>query len=150
MPPAVQIGEDGALTIPCVYRANSLYVLSDCLYYYRENLSSITKSKKAFAWDGPKLLTEHIKNRVILTEYDFQAQLYRKTVHELYSVVVSQFYRKESYIAICRDIKSHLKDLIYVEAVKKARFKGFAGRMALFALKYKVMWLIKLWSVLKK
>lgn len=146
----IQIGEDGAVTIPCVYRAKSLYILSDSLYYYRVNMSSITRNKKAFSWEGPKLIAEHLQKRINLLAFDFQEQWYRKTVHELYSVVVSQFYRKESYFAICRDIKLHLKDPIYAEAIKKARFKGFAGRMALFAMKYKVMWLIKLWSVLKK
>ena len=145
----IQMGEDGALTISSVYHATSLYVLSDCLYYYRENLSSLTKSKKSLTWEGPKLIAEHLKNRLNLDEFDFKAQWYRKTVHELFSVVVSQFYRPESYFVICRDINEHLKDPVYADAIRYAKFKKFAGRMASFSLKYRIMWLIKLWSIIK-
>ena len=44
----VNIGEDHACVKPCVYKAQSLYILEDCLYYYRQTGTSMTKSKKAF------------------------------------------------------------------------------------------------------
>ncbi len=148
--PVIKIGEDGACTLPIVYKANSMYVLEDCLYYYRQNAASMTKNRKAFNWNGPKLIAEHLHNRINLDDYDFRAQWHRKTVHELFLVVVSQFYRKESYFAITKDIRAHLKDPIYAEAIAKAKFKGFKGKMALLALKYRLMLLMKLWSRLDK
>ncbi len=148
--PAIKIGEDGACTLPIVYKANSMYILEDCLYYYRQNAASMTKNRKAFNWNGPKLIAEHLSRRINLDDYDFRAQWYRKTVHELFLVTVSQFYRKESYFTITKDIRANLKDPIYAEAIKNAKFKGFKGKMALFALKYKLMPLMKLWSVLDK
>lgn len=147
--PKIKIGEDGACTLPIIYRANSMYVLEDCLYYYRQNAASMTKEKKAFNWSGPKMVAEHLQKRINLDEYDFKQQWYRKTLHELFLVTVSQFYRKESYFDIVRDIKQNLREPIYAEAIRNARFKGFSGKMAHFALKYRVMPLIKLWSMVK-
>lgn len=148
--PKIKIGEDSACTLPLVYKANSMYVLEDCLYYYRQNAASMTKNRKAFNWNGPKLIAEHLSRRINLDDHDFLAQWYRKTVHELFSVVVSQFYRNESYFTITKDIRVNLKDPIYAEAIKNAKFRGLKGKMALFALKYKLMLLMKLWSVLDK
>ena len=145
----IKIGEDAACTLPMLYKAESAYILEECLYYYRQNPTSMTKKKKAFAWDGPKLLCEHLGKKIDLTIGDFKDQLYRRTVHDVFTVAVSQFYRQESYFTICRDIKTHLKDPVYVEAIRHARYKGFSGRMALFALKYRIMWLLKFWSIVK-
>jgi len=147
--PQIKIGEDIACTTSCVYRAESIYILPDCLYYYRQNMAAMTKEKKAFDSMGPKLIFTHQQNRINLDEYDFHEQSYRSTVHLLFNAVVSQFHRKESYFLICRDIKTYLNDPVYVEAIQGARFKSLSGRMAHFALKYKLFWLMKLWSIFK-
>ncbi len=48
------IGEDVACTIPCLYNSSSMYILNECLYFYRYNVQSATKSKKVYNWDWPK------------------------------------------------------------------------------------------------
>ncbi len=146
--PQIKIGEDVACVTSVISKAKSLYVLEDCLYYYRQNPASMTKEKKAFAWNGPGLIYNHIKNRIDLEQGDFQDQLYRKTIHGIFSVSVTQFYRKESYRTICKDIKEHLKDPVYAEAIKKAKYKCLYGRLVIIALRYRMMWLMKLWSII--
>ena len=148
--PKIKIGEDGACTFTIMSKADSVYILKDCLYYYRQNPASMTKEKKAFAWNGPKLLFEHFHKNMDLTICDFKDQLYRRTAHGVFTVAVSQFYRKESYFSICCDIKLQLKEPIYDEAIKKAKFKDIRGKLALFALQHKQMWLMKLWSFIDK
>lgn len=44
---SIIMGEDGAITFPMMIEAKSLYVLEDCMYYYRLNRSSITGNKKS-------------------------------------------------------------------------------------------------------
>lgn len=144
----IKIGEDGACTIPCVYNAESIYVTNIVTYYYRQNLSSMTKVKKAFNWNGPELIHEHIQKHIKLDEFDFEQQLYRKTVHELFTVVVSQFSREEKYWTIIKDIKENLKNPIYAECIQKAKFKSLNGKLAVFSLKYRVYWLIKIYSMI--
>jgi len=141
---ALKIGEDGACIIPCVYHSNSIYVVPECLYYYRDNDTSITKNKKAFDWEGPKLIEEHLTKEIDLSLFDFKEQMYRKTVHELFTVVASQFNRKESYRAIVKDIRLHLDDPVYQRAIQHCRFKGKFGKIAHFLLRYRIMWIIKI------
>ncbi len=142
----IKIGEDGACTIPCIYHASSLYVTDKATYYYRQNPMSITQEKKAFSWEGPKLIHEHLERLIDMNEGDFREQLYRKTVHELFTVVVSQFYRKESYKEIVADIDAHLKIDIYAEAIRHAKFKSAKGWLAASALKYRLYPLIRIFS----
>lgn len=144
----IKIGEDGACTIPCVYNATSLYITDAVTYYYRQNLSSMTKEKKAFNLNGPKLIHNHLQNQIKIREFDFEQQLYRKTAHELFTVVVTQFYRKESCRTIIKDIKETLAVPDYAESIKKSKFKSLNGRLAIFALRHRAWLLIKLYSMI--
>ena len=145
----IKIGEDGACLIPCVYNANSMFILSYCGYHYRENLLSMTKAKKVFDWDGPRLIAEHLKNQIDLNQFDFRDQLYRKIVHELFTVVVSQFNRNESYREICNDIYIHLQIPMYKKAISKANFSSVKGKIALFSLRYEWCFLIYAYYLLR-
>ena len=147
--PKIKMGEDNAVIIPCLYKSNSLFILNDCLYYYRQVATSITKTKKALDWDGPYLRYQHRNNRINLSEFDFKEQQYRGTVHSLFTVVVSQFYRKESYRVIVKDIKTHLQNEVYKEAIHNCKFCSLKGRFATFALKYQAFCLIWLYSRIK-
>ncbi len=141
---ALKIGEDGACIIPCVYHSNSMYIVPECLYYYRDNDTSITKNRKAFSWEGPKLIEEHLTRELDLSLFDFQEQMYRKTVHELFTVVASQFNRKESYKMIAKDIRAHLEDPVYRRAIRCCRFEGRFGKIAHILLKCRLLWVIKM------
>lgn len=144
------VGEDGACVIPCIYHAQSLYIIEDCLYNYRLNYSSVTKSRKVLNWNGPEIIAKHLAEKLDLTRYDLQEQLYRKIVHELFSVVVSQFNRKEKYKTIKQDIKVNLKNPIYDEAVKNAMFShSIKAKLMHQALKYRWFLLIKIFNNLK-
>lgn len=148
--PQIKIGEDGACTIPCIYSADSLYISDVVTYYYRQNPASMTKERNAFAWIGPDLIHNHIKDQIDTSNFDFEAQLYRKTAHELFTVVVSQFNRNEPYSVIVEDVNKHLQTPVYAECVKKAKFKSWNGKMIIFAMKYRIYWLIKLWNLWKR
>lgn len=146
----IKISEDSACIIPCVFYANSLYISEKATCYYRQNTASMTKEKRAFAWDGPELVYKHIQNQIDLTVTDFQAQLYRKTAHDLFAVIVSQFNRDDSYRKIVKDIKEHLKSHIYADCIKKAKYKSWNGKIMTISLKYRLFWLIKLFHIVKR
>lgn len=145
----IRLGEDGACTIPCIYRSQSLSILPDCLYYYRQNDESMTKVKKAFPWSGPELIAKHLMRQIDCTQFDFQEQMYRKTAHELFSVVVSQFNRNEPYGVIKKDIIDNLDTPIYRESIEKAKFSDIKGKIMVFAMKHRILWLIWLWNRVK-
>lgn len=129
--PDIMIGEDGACAIPCVYRASSLFVMEDYLYYYRKNLQSVTKSKRVLSWDIPIINANHLKKTIDMTEYDFQEQLYRKEIHDLYIVLRSQFNQEASFFQIRKEIVNHLQEPTIKEAIKKAKFRKSAKATAL-------------------
>lgn len=119
----IKIGEDAACTIPCMLRANSIYILDKALYYYRRNNVSMTKNKKPFSWDVPELIELHLRKRVETNEADLQQQISRRTVHALINVVKTQFYRDEKYRVITKDIQKELDRPIYRNALKDSEFK---------------------------
>lgn len=142
----VKIGEDGACTIPCLYHAQSIYITHEHSYFYRQNPDAMTKDRHAFAWHGPELIYQHLKSQIGIDENDFQIQIARKTVHDLFQVVVSQFYRKERYASIIDDIKKHLKSPIYQTALLESSFLGVKARCMHFALKHQFFFLLLLYS----
>ncbi|MEN3004736.1 glycosyltransferase family 2 protein [Dehalobacterium formicoaceticum] len=146
----VTVGEDGACTIPSIYHARSMYIMPDCMYYYRYNISSITKGHNVFKWDGPEIIANHLAKQIDVHKFDFQEQLYRKITHEVFSVVVSQFYKKEPYSVIKKDILYHLDLPLYSEAVKKCHFKhSFKAQIMKVALKYRLILLIQIYAKYK-
>ena len=60
----VDIGEDGACVKASVYNAASILIMRECLYFYRQSDTSITKSKKVFEWTGPKLIGKHLEENI--------------------------------------------------------------------------------------
>lgn len=143
----VTIGEDGACVIPCVFHANSMYISKECFYFYRYNSESATKGKKVFNWDWPKLVANHIENRIDINYGDMQRQLYRKITHDIFLVVVSQFNRKEKYSFIVKDINKHLDDKVYKEAIQKCEFEGsIKARIMMIVLKKRIFFPIYMYS----
>jgi len=141
----ITIWEDEAVTKPCIYRANSVYVLEECMYFYRKIATSATNIKKPFHWHFPMLVGQHYEAQIDREKGDFQAQIYRNIVIHLYVAAASQFFRKESYKAIAEDIRKHLQEPYYQNALAKCRFYG-SWKMQLkhFVLKhhiYSFMWL---------
>ena len=147
----IKIGEDHACTKPCVYYANSITIIKDCMYYYRQNDESMTKIGKAFSWSGPELISKHFENHIPMNEYDFQEQVYRATVHNLFNVCASQFNRKEKYSLIKKDILKHISDPYYQNAINSCKYskKAYKNRLALFALRHKLVYLMKIYNEVK-
>ena len=98
----VVIGEDGACVIPCVYHAKSMYILKECMYHYRYNVESATRRERIYNWEWPRLVAEHITRRIDIQKGNFREQLDRKITHDLFTVVLSQFNRQDSYDSIIR------------------------------------------------
>ena len=149
---SLKMGEDLACSLPCIYNSNSIYIVDDCLYYYRQNPLSYTKNKPVLSWEGPEKIAVALEKSIDITKYDFQEQLYRRIVRELFLVSASQFNRNESYKTIKDDINSHLKCNIYDESIKKVHFNFKLNKTNLrynffkLTLKFRLFSLIKLYN----
>lgn len=149
---SVKIGEDGACAKPCIYDSKSMFIMKDCNYYYRQNPYSITKSRKAFEWDAPEAIAKHFESQIPMNQFDFQEQVYRNLVHNLFNVAVSQFNRLEKYSTIKNNILIHLNNDYYQNAVQKCKYdkKAWKGRAALHAVKYKKIFIMYIYNRLSK
>ncbi|MDO5415018.1 MAG: glycosyltransferase family 2 protein [Bacillota bacterium] len=146
----IKIGEDHACVKPCIYEANSLYIMEDCLYYYRQNDMSMTKNRKAFDVDGPQLIGEHFEKQLPINEFDFKEQVNRNVVHNLFNVCVSQFNRPERYKKIRASIIQLLRRDYYKNAIDKCNYaKSIGSNLTLMCLKYKLCILIWIYSRFK-
>ena len=146
----LKIGEDGACTIPIVYNSNSIYIMDNCSYFYRRFENSMTSSRKVFSWDGPELIYSNIIRFIDPEAYNFKEQLYRKNVHELFTVVISRFNKHGSMLSIIKDIRKNIECSFYKESLKYCSFEGSVkAKIMLFALKYHLILTMFIYSKIK-
>lgn len=147
----IKIGEDLACTKPIIAKAESIYIMDDCFYYYRVNTSSMTKNRRPFSWDNAKLLHKHLKNRLVDLDYDFNEQIYRNSCHNLFNVAITQFYDKgRTQREIKNDIKKNLEDSLNKEIIEKAKYRSLSRKLMQFSLKKRLYFLLKLYSKIHK
>jgi len=146
----IGVGEDGACTIPCLYFAKAIYGIDDCLYYYRRTSNSVTGSQQAFSWDGPEKIAKHLMSRIPMEEFDFRQQLYRKTVHELFTVLRSHFMAGASLVSVKMEYIEAIKSPLYCKCITKAKFEGFYSNLMHFSLKHRILFPTLVYSKVRK
>ena len=142
------MGEDGAITYPMLIEANSFYVLNDCLYYYRFNSGSITGNKRKYIpWDNVLLKTERFVSLLPLDKYNLDVQVASLTIHSVTNVILSHF-RNEKYSTVVNETKHIMeKKGIKKYIVGAIKCPDIRVRIAAIALRYRLYWLLKLWSL---
>lgn len=144
----IKIGEDLACVKPCIFASHSLYLMPQCLYFYRQNMSSMTKSKTTFDPDVPRLIGQHLEKYIDMELFDFQEQVYRNVVHNLFNVCVSQFNSKENLQIIKDEIRRIIDVPYYQRAISMCKYKkNWKGMLALNALKKKYLYLMYLYNL---
>lgn len=135
----IKIAEDAACSIPCLYYAQTLYVLNECILYVRNNPNSTTRSRQIFAWDIPKIFYSHINKYIDLQYKDFSCQMDRMMLHLLYHVVVSQFNDESSYQKIKRSIKNNLSMPLYSGVLNRVKTDNPKIKFVIFFLKHRII-----------
>lgn len=144
----VKIGEDGCVSIPCIYLANSLSIIDDASYVYRHNDDSMTSRKAVLKEEYPKLVYKEYTKYI--NKNEFKDQLNRFVTHQVFSLIISEFNRKESYKEIKNRILNILNDDFYNTCIKEAKFtNNIVASMMHITLKYKLIGIIKLLSWIK-
>lgn len=153
----IRIGEDLACTIPCIFAMNTFYLMPECLYYWRQHVGSVSKSKSNFNFYdllSPLLLCQHFERYLDMNVGDLQEQVYRCAVRRLFSACIAQFNREASWKEITDMISEALDEPYYKKALESCKYKNYwQGELALYALKKRrffLMWLYNhylLWSL---
>lgn len=146
----IAIGEDVACTRQIVYKAESMYIMKDCLYFYRQNELSMTKNKKAFSMLAPEFISE-IFVELVEDRPKMKPQVYRCIFQMFFGAVLTQFNRKEGYGKIVSDIKAELEKEYIQTAIRNCWYstRYYKGQIALFCLRYKFFFVMKLMNSIK-
>ena len=119
VPQSISLGEDVAITYPYLLNAcNSIYIMNQPLYYYRQNLDSMTNAYNKVQTKNTIVLLEYLRNMEKNSVVDFEQQL------DYYTMAVSlrnfsnekkgggkQIFRR--YCALKEFVnKTHLKECI--------------------------------------
>lgn len=143
----ITLGEDIACMAPCIANANSLYIIDECLYYYRQNPDSITKKLGVYDLDGPEIRGKFLETQLDLSICNLQQQLYRSVTHSVFTVVRSQYNAKgKSVRQINKEINAYLNRPYCSYAIKHSSFKGIKANMMKYSLKFRLLWLIRLFN----
>lgn len=148
---AIKMSDDLVVVKPFMYKAQKIYIIDQYLYSYRYNPVSLTHSVKTYSWENPKLVGKALESLIPMEEFDFEAQLYRNIVHGVFNVALSRFYLDKPVKEIYAEIIEGISDPYYQNAISKVKF-AFAtkGWFAAFALKHKLLWIIRKFAQRRK
>lgn len=145
-PEDIRMGEDLAVTIPCMLAADSVYFLDICGYYYRQNPTSITHSFDISAPVRVDILLNTLRKETEQYEaYQLERQIAFYAMHITEFIVTSLIV---SSVHMRRDLK-HFQILWDNSAVKQGLKMTipFKTKIILYAAKYKQLWLLKLLQI---
>lgn len=146
-------GEDTLVSVPCVFYANSLYIIPHCLYHKSLNIYSAMRQKSIRNLQNPSMLAQGLEKSIDLTVGDLQDQVNRLVVANLFASCATQFNRKDAWKVITNDILGALSQTYCARAIKTCTFSGYwEGEVALYALRKKsffLMWIYNQYRYLK-
>lgn len=142
----ITMGEDSACVYPLIANAQSMMIISECLYYYRVNPTSMTKTKQVYSWKVFELIYDLYEKEVELDKLNQRMQFCQSRVHNLFIVACSRFYQEKKYIEIKQDINEELKKTKNAMCIEKACFNSLLMKMVRISLKYRLYSLILLYS----
>lgn len=145
---SISMSEDHACIAIAITNANDMYIMKECLYYYRINSQSMTGSKKVLPWSYPKNLSEHFLQQVDLSLSDLKDQYYRLITHIIFNTVLSHFYSNNSYSKICAELDNHLAEYDYI--IQNVHYSRYSRKMMVWVLKKRFYVIFKFYVTIKQ
>jgi len=144
----ISMGEDGAVTYPCVYEAKHICVLPEALYNYRQNPKSMTRDKnKYLTWEMSDLRIDHFL-RVFEQADDVQKLISNFVVHSYFNVIISHL-KNEPYTKVKNESIEKLKNpriRLLIDSCSCNGDKKLA--LAQTALARGWIWLLKIYAMI--
>ena len=143
----IGMGEDYACTYPIICNCQSMYIMEDCLYYYRQISTSMTKVNKPLLWDNYDRIFRIINEEIDIQNEILKKQLDRLRTHNLFNICMSQFYSNQSYVNIVKQIKDRFRmHPEYDNAINNSDFNSMNMILVRFVLKNRIYSILYLYS----
>ncbi|MBE6229434.1 MAG: glycosyltransferase family 2 protein [Bacteroidales bacterium] len=147
VPSDIRMAEDASCIHPLLTNIKSIYILGECLYYYRQITSSMTKVRKPLDWDNYDKVFALYEKQIDFRRHDFRRQYYRLRTHNLFNVTMSQFYSDKPYTQIVSQILSRFKKHPeYDEAINNGDFASIHMKFIRYLLKYRCFRVIRFYA----
>ena len=141
----IQEGIDTRLTVmedvPCsiliIAHAKDMFILNECLYYYRVNEDSQTRNDNPIPWEEPLLVADNIRDGLRDIDWNFKNQIERIIVHGLFNVISSHFIFLDSYKEKKKTITTIINNYKeYPESINRVKYgMTIRGRLGVELLK---------------
>lgn len=148
VPDSISMGEDGACTIPCIIDANSMFISPECKYYYRYNNLSMTKGKRVLSWEGQIAISNHFKNALNASDYNFDNQMSRRMEKSFFNVAKTQFYSGKTYKEAKNEILKGYNLDVFRKAIDCAHFAGIKMKIVDYIIKHRLIFAYYVYSKL--
>lgn len=143
----ISMGEDGACTYPLISNATSLVIMKDCLHYYRQIQTSMTKVKKPLKWDNYDKVFALYSQEIELDRYGLRVQYDRARTHNLFNITMSQFYQEKPFKEVVAEIESvYAQHPEYSRSIHRSDFSSIVMRFAKWALQHKYYMLLYIYA----
>lgn len=120
-------------------KCTSLYILSESLYYYRNNPSSVCNIKSK-PWDIPEKIERTMLKFISMDNCNYREQLNRRLFMEIYGVICSQIKSTEPLSVLIKQIFTYLNEPNIRNVITNCSFKkSIAWKARIWFLKSKVL-----------
>lgn len=142
----IAMGDDGAVVYPLVCATNSIYFLDECLYYYRQNPTSMTHHRN-ISLESVIIRLNHFEKMLPTDLNEKDRQLSKYACHAFINAAISQFQNKE-YTVARKEIRAYLSDPTMRHYLKyKPVYASRLEKLSYFVLKYRLLLSIKIYSI---
>ena len=114
----ISLGEDNSYVFPCIYNADSMYVLKKILYYYRKNENSIVHKYNSKRFENTKILFEYMENSLDLSNESVKRQFNAFKAYWLYIAIQHEMSSEKKLWPKIRFIRANLKRYMLLGEVR--------------------------------
>lgn len=142
----ITLGEDAAISYPCIMMAKSIFVANYYGYMYRQNPNSMTHAYDEKLYDRMCLLLERINDSIIDKQsYNFEKQINDYTFALLIAGAKNEYrYSNNAFSMKKQRFNKYLDNHYISESIKKTKLSGVRNNIILCSFKHRLHFFINL------
>lgn len=143
----ISFGEDAAVVYPLFENADCIYVISDCLYCYRNNVGSMVRSYDKHLYKKTRILSRYLSDNIMTRSLKKQYYYYICIMYE--NLIKNELRHRTNLPALKRKIESYFSSDDFRSVIKNVSLRRFKiqHRVFLLLLKKKCYCMVSLLSL---
>lgn len=148
---SITLGEDFAITFPCLLDANSICLIDDVGYMYRYNSNSITHSYDEKLIERSVLLLSFFAKNNNLKQNNLEKQFNDYACFIIKNIIANELlFSKKPFKQKKARLNNALENPYFSTALKSTSFVSIKDKVVYYLLSHKCFWLLSLLLNIKK